>query len=196
MVGTSRQLPGPSPMCARRSGLAALAIGILASGVVVAAPASQRWITYTDEAANLTFDYPAGVFTAEKGDPTEALANRTPDRAGRIFSTEDGQAILQFGTFPNLDSVSVDELRKRAVTASYSDARIEYNRSTDNWYVLSGTRGTETFYERVQFSCRGKRLDIFALTYPLAQAQLYDEIVDEMARRARTSLAKVRCPPA
>ena len=161
---------------------------------VAAAPASQRWITYTNEAANLIFEYPAGIFTEEKGDPTDALQQRTNDRAGRVFATADGTAILQFGTFPNLDDSSIDALRKRAITASYSDAKIEYNRITDNWYVLSGVRGTDTFYERVQFSCKGQRLDIFALTYPAAQASLFDEIVDEMARRVRPILAKVRCP--
>ena len=194
MDGTSRQLLGQSRSGARWSLPVALALALAWISGVAAAPASQRWITYTDETANLTFDYPAGIFTAEKGDPTDALANRTPDRAGRIFSTDDGQAILQFGTFPNLDSASVDDLRKRAIAASYGDARIEYNRTTDNWYVLSGTRGNETFYERVQFSCRGRRLDLFALTYPTAEAKLYDDIVDEMARRARPMLAKVRCP--
>ena len=176
----------------------ALALVLAATGVfgttALAAPASQRWITFTNEAANLVFDYPAGIFTEEQGDPTDALKLRTSDRAGRVFTTADGSAVLQFGTFPNLEDASIDTLRKLAIAASYSDAKIEYNRTTDNWYVVSGLRGTETFYERVQFSCKGKRVDIFALTYPVAQSALYDDIVDEIARRVRPILAKVRCP--
>ena len=171
-----------------------LAATVFCGTAALAAPASQRWITFTDEATNLIFEYPAGIFTEEQGDPTDALKQRTSDRAGRVFTTADGTAVLQFGTFPNLEDASIDTLRKLAIAASYSDAKIEYNRTTDNWYVVSGLRGNETFYERVQFSCKGKRIDIFALTYPVAQSALYDDIVDEIARRVRQILAKVRCP--
>ena len=87
----------------------------------------------------------------------------------------------------------MESLRKRALSASYSDANVEYSRATDTWYVLSGTRGDDTFYERVQFSCDGHRLNIFALTYPSDEGDLYDQIVEEMARRARPLYAKTRC---
>jgi hypothetical protein len=160
---------------------------------VRAAPASQGWTTYTVEGADLRFDYPGAIFTDARGDPTDGLSARTADRAGRVFATSDGRAILQFGTFPNLDTLSVDELRKRAIAASYGDAKIEYNRATENWYVLSGVRGADTFYERVQFSCGGRRLDLFAITYPSGEARVFDAIVDEMARRARSIYANIRC---
>ena len=168
---------------------------VIGAADVNAAPTSgqQRWVTYTSDGANLTFEYPSGIFTDQRGDPTEPLQARTPDRAGKIFTTADGKAVLQIGTFPNLDNASVDELRKRAIAASYNDAKLDYNRSSGNWYVLSGTRGDETFYERVHFSCNNKRLDIWAVTYPTADAELYDDIVEEMHKRFRPILAKVRC---
>ena len=115
--------------------------------VAMAAPTSgpQQWITFSSQTGGLVFAYPAGIFSEQQGDPTEALQTRTPDRVGRIFTSADGQAILQIGTFPNLDNSSVDELRKRALAASYTDARIEYNRSSANWYTLSGTIRTRFF---------------------------------------------------
>ena len=177
--------------------LVAFALLALASNIAEAVPAAQRWSTYTNEAANLIFDYPAAIFAEQQDDPTDTLKSRTSertDRAGRTFASADGRATLQIGTFPNLDKLSVDDLRKRALAASYSDAKIEYKRTTDTWYVLSGKRGTDTFYERVQFSCGGRRLDLFALTYPTAEDELYNDIVDEMARRARPIFARVRCP--
>jgi hypothetical protein len=173
----------------------ALAAWALLVGVAWAAPTSQQknWVTYRSEQGNLAFEYPSGIFTEEKGDPTDALRTRTADRAGRVFTTRDGTAGLQIGTFPNLDNASVDEMRKRALAASYSDAKLDYNRSASNWYVLSGTRGKETFYERVHFSCSGRRLDIWAVTYPTAEASFYDDIVEEMHKRFRPILDRTKC---
>ena len=160
-----------------------------------AAPEQQRWLTYKDPSVGLEFEYPAGIFTEQQGDPTEALRERTADRAGRIFATADGRATLQIGTFPNFDNVTVDQLRRRAITATYSDVKLDYNRTAGNWYVLSGTRGAETVYERVHFSCNGRRLDVWSVTYPTAEAGVFDAIVDDMARRFRPILANIRCTP-
>lgn len=178
----------------RRIVLALLATAVIA-GAARAAPSRQQqaWITYRSEQGNLVFDYPSGIFSEQKGDPTQALEARTSDRVGRVFSTQDGTAVLQIGTFPNLDNAGVDDMRKRALAASYGDAKLDYNRSASNWYVLSGTRGKETFYERVHFSCGGKRLDIWAVSYPTAEARFYDDIVEEMHKRFRPYLDKVKC---
>ena len=172
---------------------ATLAVLALTCATAQAAPQSRGWTLYQSETAGLSFEYPAAIFSEKQGDPTDALKERTPDRAGRIFTTADGRATLQIGTFPNVDKASVDQLRKRAIAASYKDTKLEYNRIADNWYVLSGTRGDETFYERVHFSCNGRRLDIWAVTYPTAEANLFDNVVDDMARRFRPILANIKC---
>ncbi len=162
-------------------------------GHALAAPDGKRWTTYTSATAGLMFDYPVDVFSVLGDDPTEALNDRTEERAGRIFSSSDGRASLQIATLPNLDGHSVATLRTMALAASYKDAKLDYNRVTETWYVVSGTRGTETFYERVHFSCGGKRLDIWTVTYPTAEAKAFDALVDEMARRFRITLQSVRC---
>ncbi len=183
-------------LCALRClGLAlpALLYPILTSGSANAASDATRWTTYQGERAGLIFQYPADVFPVAGGDPTDALRDRTAERAGRIFTSADGSAALQVATFPNLDNASVSALRSRAIAASYKDANLEYNRIAATWYVLSGTRGTTTFYERVHFSCEGRRLDVWTVTYPTAKAGVFDELVDEMARRFRTAIAGVQC---
>ncbi len=179
-------------------GISSIGLGVCllsaAYAIASAAPAGPpRWITYTSENGSLKFTYPAGVFTEQQGDPTEPLQARTPDRAGRTFTSADGAAVLQIGTFPNLDNSSVDNLRKRALAASYADAKINYSRAAGSWYALSGTRGTETFYERVHFSCNNRRVDIWAMTYPTTEADLYDDIVEEMSKRFRPILAAMPC---
>ena len=152
---------------AARSVMAGIALAVAAHGSVQAAPAdTSRWMTYTSENGTLKFTYPAGVFTEKQGDPTEPLKARTPDRDGRTFVSADGSAVLQIGTFPISTIQLLRACARRALAASYSDAKINYSRSANTWYALSGTRGTETFYERVHFSCNNRRVDIWAMTYP------------------------------
>jgi hypothetical protein len=170
----------------------ALVFGVVCSTAVDALEA-KRWITYRSDSAGLVFDYPADMFSVVGGDPTEALQGRTDDRAGRTFSTADGRASLQIATIPNLDKVSVTQLRNMAVAASYKGAKLDYNRVAETWYVVSGTQGASTFYERVQFSCKGRRLDIWSVIYPSAEGKVFEPMIDEMARRFRGNLSESRC---
>jgi hypothetical protein len=139
------------------------------------------------------FDYPADVFTAIGGDPTDALGGQAEQRAGRTFSAADGRATLQIATVPNQGQMSVAALRNKALEASYKGAKLDYNRVAETFYVLSGTKGAQTFYERVHFACGGRRLEIWSVTYPTAESKMFDELVDEMARRFRTNLSAIRC---
>jgi hypothetical protein len=170
----------------------AIVLGVVFSTAVDAVEA-KRWITYRSDSAGLVFDYPADVFSVVGNDPTEAMKGRTDDRAGRTFSTADRRATLQIARVPNLDKVSVSELRNMAIAASYKGAKLDYNRVAETWYVVSGTQGSSTFYERVQFSCNGRRLQIWSVIYPSAEGKDFEPMIDEMARRFRGSLADVRC---
>jgi hypothetical protein len=121
------------------------------------------------------------------------LGGAVEDRAGRSFLTADRRASLQIAIVPNLDKVSVTQLRNMAVAASYKGAKLDYNRVAETWYVVSGTLGASTFYERVQFSCNGRRLLIWSVTYPSAEGKDFEPMIDEMARRFRGNLPEVRC---
>jgi hypothetical protein len=194
--GSASQIRVPMiPLFARRACMLAVSVvwAVTPAALAAAAPGGQDWVTYTNQAAGQAFAYPASVFSEQPGDPTDALKNQTTARAGRIFRSLDGKAILQIGTISNIGNATVDSLRKRAIAASYTNAKIDYNRLADNWYVLSGTRGSETFYERVHFSCNNRRIDVWALTYPAADNNKYNPIVDEMARRFRPILDRIRC---
>lgn len=165
----------------------------LAAAPLSAAPDQGGWTTYRSAIAGLIFEYPAAIFTVQQGDPTDALQKRTANRAGRIFTTADGRAVLQIGTVPNLDGASVDALRKLAIATSYRDVKLDYNRTASTWYAVSGTRGAETVYERVHFSCGGRRLDIWAVTYPTIEHRLFDALVEDISRRFRPIIANIRC---
>ncbi|MEQ1648803.1 MAG: hypothetical protein ABL898_09485 [Hyphomicrobiaceae bacterium] len=175
----------------------ALATVMLASlaVAVTAAPVGRDfgWATYTSPGFDLNFDYPARVFTTVDEDPTSELEPRIRDRAGRTFSTADGRATLQVGAFQNVDRLDASGLRARALKTSYVGAQVEYDRLAPNWFVLSGRRADEMFYERVTVTCGGRRIDVWQMSYPMAERAFFDRVVEDMARKYRLALANIKC---
>ena len=72
---------------------------------------------------------------------------------------------------------------------SYPGADIDYAPVRDTWFVLSGTRDGMMFYERVTFTCGGRLINSWAMLYPAAERQLYDRIVEHVARSYRAGTA-------
>lgn len=175
-----------------------LGLSVLGQGVaeVVAAPATQdlAWKTFASAGFPLRFEYPAGLFSEAPADVLGAPPGEgQPQRTGRVFTTPDGRATLQVGAFENVDGLTARELRARAVKTSYDGARIEYDRLAASWFVLSGRRGDEVFYERIALTCEGRRIDVWTMTYPSSDGAVFDRVVEEMARRYRQSLREVQC---
>lgn len=171
----------------------ALTITIFA-GSVAATPAAREagWRLFASDGFPLKFEYPAGLFPSVSDDVAAGGAGQGR-RTGRVFTSADGDAQLQVGAFDNVDKLSARELRARALTTSYDGASVEYDRLTPSWFVLSGRRDETMFYERITLTCDGKRIDVWTMSYPVAQRAFYDRIVEEMARRYRQALRDVRC---
>ena len=49
-----------------------------------------------------------------------------------------------------------------------------------SWFVLSGYRGNNIYYEKVMFSCAGGVVNVLAITYPTDERDLYDPVVEQM----------------
>ena len=54
----------------------------------------------------------------------------------------------------------------------YSGATYDYFLQDSHLFVLSGTRGDDMFYERITFSCDGRSLHGWQLTYPVAECNV------------------------
>jgi hypothetical protein len=67
--------------------------------------------------------------------------------------------------FINLDNVLTVELTYRPRGRS--------------WFVLSGYRGNDIYYEKVMFSCGGKVVNVMAISYPGDRGR-YDPVVERM----------------
>ena len=52
--------------------------------------------------------------------------------------------------------------------------------SLKNWFVLSGERENQIFYEKVMFTCSGRLINSFALIYPADKRHIFDPIVERV----------------
>ena len=150
------------------------------ASVTAVAAAAQDVATYRNDRHGFSLSYPAGTFT-----PQQPPAGDD----GRVFVSRDGNARLLAGALPNADGMSLRDYRSLVLQQSYPGAVIDYAPMRDTWFVLSGTRDGIMFYERVTFTCGGRRINSWAMLYPAAERRLYDRIVEQVARSYRAGEA-------
>ena len=85
--------------------------------------------------------------------------------------------------------MSLRDYRALVLQQTYPGAAIDYAPVRDTWFVLSGTRDGTMFYERVTFTCGGRRINSWAMLYPTTERQVYDRIVEQVARSYRPGAA-------
>lgn len=163
------------------------ALLLLVASVALPALGARRdlgWIAYRDALFGFGFDYPTVIFKPAEGDPTAGIAGNRR-RSGQVFRSEDGRAHLLTAAFEVAGRVDLSAYKDRVISTTYKTARVEYERVASDYFVLSGSRGNEVFYERVLVSCGGRIMTAWTMTYPRAEGQLYDRIVEEIARTFR-----------
>jgi hypothetical protein len=138
-----------------------------------------NWTTYRNARFGFTLKYPGEVFPAAEA----ALA----DSPVRAFVSRDGRAILHITAGPIAAGLTVPKYRRTVMEQRYGGATYDYSPQQSRWFVLSGTRGNDMFYERITFSCDGRSLHGWQLTYPVAERAFYDRVVEEMHRGYRHS---------
>jgi hypothetical protein len=139
--------------------------------------AAQDFATYRNERHGFSLSYPAGTFA--------------PDQSvdGGVFVSSDGNARLLAGALPNDGGMGLRDYRTFVLQQSYPGAAIDYAPVRDTWFVLSGIRDGMMFYERVTFTCGGRLINSWAMLYPVAERQLYDRVVEHVARTYRPGTA-------
>jgi hypothetical protein len=155
---------------------AVLAAGLLAvcAGLTATVAAAQNQgglATYRNERHGLTVGYPAQFI---------ALPAATED--ARLFVSSDDKARLLVGSLQNTDNKSVAEYQKFLLRESYAGAAIDYAPLRDKWFVLSGVRNGTAFYQRVTFSCGGRKINSWAMLFPEGQKAIYEPIIEQVHR--------------
>ena len=157
-----------------------LIVGLLTSTLTLpaaqsAAQDSSGIATYRNERHGFSLSYPAAQFIA--------LPSATED--GRQFVSKDGSARLLVGTLPNFDSKNLRDYRTFVLSESYPGAKIDYAPLRDTWFVVSGIRNGNVFYQRVNFACGGRAINSWAVVFPEAQKSVYDPIIEQVHRDYR-----------
>ena len=129
------------------------------------------WTTYRNARFGFALKYPADMFVLETA---------PADNGAGTFVSRDGRVVLQIRATENGPGDTLEEHRRLLMEQRYGGATYDYTPQHSHWFVLSGTRGEEMFYERVSFSCDGRSIHGWRLTYPVAERAFYDRIIEEI----------------
>jgi curved DNA-binding protein CbpA len=154
---------GPQPTQQWRSDIAPPSPG--------AVPAN--WTTYRNARFDFVLRYPAGVFRLDAG------------RSGahvQTFVSRDGRATLRILAAENSAGLSLGRVRSALIRERYAGASFDQTPQRRHWFALAGTRGQEVFMERVTFSCDGRSMHGWQMTYPANQRETYDELAKLVLR--------------
>jgi hypothetical protein len=160
----------------RRSFLFVTAIlcAIAAATVPATSAHADNWLTYHNDRYGTTVDYPDRF----KAEPLPGSDD------GRTFGSADG---AKFSVYASYNALDFNLAKFQDFTLKNLDpgAVVTYKTRGDNWFVISGTKGDDIFYERHMLSHDGQMTEGFSMSYPAAAKQSYDPVVARMAKSFR-----------
>lgn len=156
-------------------GVSAVVAVVAGSAALQAGPVGHS-ITYFNEKYGFTLGVPVEIF-----EPASAKAQEE----GGLWVSRDGQARLLAVAAPAAVGVTLASYRQFVLQQSYANATIEYAPVRETWFVLSGRKDGQMFYERINFACDGRYIYGWQLTYPLAERRRYDAVVEAVHRSYR-----------
>jgi hypothetical protein len=141
-------------------------------GGAAAQDTQDKWAMYMNPRFGTIVDYPASVFTVRDAPPDNG--------DGQSFHSGDGHAQLSvYGAYNAEGDTPQRYLDKLA------DKDVTYRRATAHYYVMSGTRNGELFYERCNFQPRGDVIGCFFVSYPAQDKTAWDPIVTRLGKSLR-----------
>jgi hypothetical protein len=133
----------------------------------------KSWVVIGGQKRGFQLSYPADVFLAKSGG--------TADN-DRLLVSVDGHALMRVYFVRNLTATTPSQVRTSLLATRYAGATLDYAPRHEFSFVLSGTLGDEMFYERVTFSCNRQAFHGWLMTYPVAERQIYDALVEQINR--------------
>jgi hypothetical protein len=144
-------------------------------GALAATPAgADTWRIYRNGRFGTAIEYP------NRFQPGRPPTNND----GLSFTSTDGASFSVFGSHNVLEH-DLSGYESFVRTERAKGERITYATHGSNWFVLSGTRGSATFYERYLLSHRGTVVNGFLMEYPTRLQAIYGLIVTRMSRSLR-----------
>ena len=143
--------------------------------------AMAAWRSESDPEIGFTFSYPSELFERTEGDGKPFF---------HYFASEDSGVKFLAGGWDNRGQ-SPTSLKRWMIENVGGYDELTYRPRGRSWFVLSGYRGDSIYYEKVMFSCRDRLVNVFAITYPVSQRDLYDSVVERMENAFKPG---TRCP--
>jgi hypothetical protein len=151
-------------------------------------PLGEGWTAYVNERFGTRLQYPSSLFNED---------TRDDDGGGYQFVAED--ATLDVRASENSLEKSVGELRRGLLALERYD-EVTYKPTGSSWFVLSGYRGDQIYYEKYIF--RAGVVHAFAVEFPISAKPIYAPIIDRIEDSfgiepgVNPPLASLAAPPA
>jgi hypothetical protein len=145
-----------------------MAVALPLSAAVAAVP---PWSSEQDAGLGFTYSYPHGLFSRIAGDGKPSF---------HYFVSPNSEAKLMVGAWNNREGRTPAGFKRWLLANAGGYDELTYRPRGRSWFVLSGYRGNNIYYEKVMFSCAGEVVNVLALTYPADQHNVYDRVVEHM----------------
>lgn len=144
--------------------------------IVLSAAGADNWHTYFNDRYGTTIDYPDRFKPEPPPDADDGRRFKSADGAYFWVAASYYTYALDLDLAGYRDSI-LKNLDKGAV--------VTYQASGKNWFVISGTKGNDIFYERHMLTHGAQLTEDFGISYPAALKSTYDPIVARMAKSLR-----------
>lgn len=132
---------------------------------------SEEWVESSDQGFGFTYLVPADTFVPAAGEDKPSMYG---------FKSRDGDAKLMFSAWNNKEGRSPDGFKRWLLANTEGYDELTYRPRGRSWFVLSGYRNDNIYYEKVMFSCGGDVVNVFAMSYPERQRHRYDQMVERI----------------
>jgi hypothetical protein len=153
--------------------IAVMLIGLshLAAASAAWAQGRAEWTPYKNPRFGYTLSYPSNVFEPKL--PAEKSE-------GQSFVTADGRAkIIVYGAV-NDENFTPAKYREYILREFGGYDQMDYSPSGKSWFVLSGFRGENIYYQKVMFSCGERIINVLSITFPRGEKKFYEGLIEVM----------------
>jgi hypothetical protein len=140
--------------------------------------ATRPWAYERDSGLGFDFSYPRDLFQRTEGDGKPSF---------HYFVSRDADAKLMVGAWNNEAGQTPSEFKQWLLENTGGYDAMTYLPRGRTWFVISGYRGDDIYYEKVMFSCGGSVVNVLAITYPKDLRRHYDPVVEQMEDSFRPS---------
>jgi hypothetical protein len=131
-----------------------------------------------DASLGFQFTYPRDLFQRIEGDGKPSF---------HYFVSRDAEAKFLVGAWNNQAGQTPNAFKRWLLANIGGYDEMTYVPRGRTWFVISGYRGDDIYYEKVMFSCAGGVVNVFAISYPKDLRRLYDSVVEQMEDGFRPS---------